>query len=105
MQTLEFSITTLEELQMIAMHTFYNGNDYFGETALGFGELSYDKIGEHWVQNLRLKQTDGHPCTSGIGIYLENDMIKFFSSTWVFQTKLTYEMERLLDKVKHEGAL
>jgi hypothetical protein len=104
MTTLEFSITTMEELQMVVLHTFYHGKDYFGETALGFGDFFYSKTGRHWVQNIYLKQTDGHPCTSGIGIYVEGDMIKFFSSKWVFQTKLTYEIEKELNKVKELDA-
>lgn len=97
----------MESLNNLAKKAFIMGSDYFGEEITGIkDELHYVKFDGRWVINLNLVQDDGHPCTSGIGLYPNevNMTLTFCSGHNVLTVPLTPEYQEELNKAKEFNA-
>lgn len=97
----------METLNNLAIKAFNNGGDYFGEKVTGVKDvLHYVNFDGRWVINLNLVQEDGHPCTSGIGLYPDEESkeLTFFSGYSVFTVPLTDEYRKELEYAKQHNA-
>lgn len=90
----------LKTLAQIAIYTFNNGGDKFGETVTGVSdELSFDKMMNHYSKTVFLEEPNGHPCTSGIGFYLNGDgtFYTYSSGTVLRNIQITPELQAEFD--------
>lgn len=102
----------MKNLSEIAIRAFKEGSDNYGETVTGVSETLIHTphrkgnvyFGEpnnltHKVYEMvvRLEQPDGHPCTSGIGFYVKDNVMSVCSGHIVFTVDLTPEIQAELD--------
>ena len=90
-----------ETLAEMAIVTFNRGGDKFGETVTGVSdELSFSKMTNHYSKTVFLEQPDGHPCTSGIGFYMNGDgtFYTYSSGTVLRDVEITPELQAEFDK-------
>jgi hypothetical protein len=93
---------TQPTLEALAIHGFYRGNDYFGETVVGIGNKHYEERDERYVVSVQLIQPDGHKCSSGIGFYVQPDnKLQVFSSGEVLLVPITETLEKELEQLRN----
>ena len=96
----KIDMDNLNILQELAIIGFKFGDDNYGEKIVGVSsEIKYNKISDHYSITVFLEQTDGHPCTSGIGFYLKGDLLEVYSCKNVMRVEITRDIKRLLNKV------
>ena len=88
----------------LAIYGFIHGGDNYGEIITGVSTQLNTMSGERngFTKTVLLMEKDGHPCTSGIGFYLENGGkdVMVFSSKRVITVPLTPQMQMEINNIK-----
>lgn len=88
----------MKQLSEYAIKAFKEGSDIFGESVTGTRELRYNSLMKYWAMTVLLVQKDEHKCTSGIGFYLKNGVLKACSGHMLPWTiEITPEIQSELD--------
>lgn len=102
----------MKNLNEIAIRAFKEGSDNFGETVTGvrdtlihtphregtiyFGSPN-NQTHKVYTKTVLLEQPDGHPCTSGIGFYVKDNVMSVCSGHIVFTVDVTPEIQAELE--------
>lgn len=102
----------MKNLKEIAIRAFKEGSDNYGENVKGVSDtLTYHPHKEGAIYygspnqqthkkysiTVLLEEPSGHPCTSGIGFYIKDNVISVCSGHIVFDVELTPEIQAELD--------
>lgn len=106
----------MKHLSKIAIKAFEQGSDNYGETPTGeVGTLMHTPFKpstkrfefpvmgnthKYYSCTVFLVQSDGHPCTSGIGFYVKDKVMEVVSGHIVFTLPVTDEIQEELDKAE-----
>lgn len=106
-----------ENLNEAVLYAFKNGSDYFGEKIVGVSDrLTKEVFSDKWTiinpqgepssathdyytLSVKLENSDGSPCASGVGIYVKDNMMSLCSGHFVIRDyPLTKEIAEELAK-------